>query len=352
MNQIDNQVSKANRTSNTDAHKHFVSVIIPFYNREKLLARAIKSVLNQTYENWELILIDDGSTDNSADVAQAFCKLMPGSIRLIRQQNVGSGAARNVGIKLARGEFVAFLDSDDMWHTNLLESGIEPFDHCPELEWLCYNARRIESSGKTIVPSVFDRIDGKDFRNLKCEKVGKLNLIKDNNYLYVAITSTVKAGANSIIRRQVFDHTRFNPEFPGVVDRLFSIEAISRGVIVGYINDILLDVYMHGDNISIPDQYDYKKQQQLQRSFIRLCEYVSRRIVLNKHEKRGLNKRLGNLYVSFGYKWIINGKNFLHGLYYLAKGILYNPMNPYLWKSGFACIVKRIISMVSKKKWV
>ena len=108
---------------------------------------------------------------------------MPGSIRLIRQQNVGSGAARNVGIKLARGEFVAFLDSDDMWHTNLLESGIEPFDHCPELEWLCYNARRIESSGKTIVPSVFDRIDGKDFRNLKCEKVGKLNLIKDNNYL-------------------------------------------------------------------------------------------------------------------------------------------------------------------------
>jgi len=352
MNQIAKQVSKANRTSNTDSHKHLVSVIIPFYNREQLLARAIESVLKQTYENWELILIDDGSTDKSADVAQAFCKSMPGSVHLIRQQNTGSGAARNGGIELVRGEFVAFLDSDDMWHTNLLESGMEQFDHCPELEWLCYNARRIDSSGKIIVPSVFDRIDGKDFRNLKCEKVGKLNLIKDNNYLYVAITSTVKAGANSIIRRQVFDHIRFNPEFPGVADRLFSIEAISKGVVVGYINDILLDVYMHKENISIADQYDYKKKQQLQKSFIRLWEYVRRSIVLNKHEKRGLNKRLGKHYFSLGYERIINGENIFYGLNYLAKGILYNPMNPYLWKSGAACIVKRIISMVSGKKWV
>lgn len=107
-----------------------VSVIIPFYNREKYLAEAIQSVLDQSYPEIELILVDDGSTDLSAEVAQAF---LPRS-RYLHQQNGGIGAARNAGILAATGEFFAFLDSDDIWVKDKLVKQMAIFAANPELE--------------------------------------------------------------------------------------------------------------------------------------------------------------------------------------------------------------------------
>src|SRR5262245_42249310 len=94
-----------------------VSVVMPVYNGERHLREAIDSVLRQTHRNLELIVVDDGSTDGSAEIARAFGD----QVRLIRQANVGSAVARNVGIASARGEFVAFIDADDGWVSNKLE---------------------------------------------------------------------------------------------------------------------------------------------------------------------------------------------------------------------------------------
>jgi glycosyltransferase involved in cell wall biosynthesis len=88
-----------------------VSTIIAVYNREAYLADAIKSVMNQTYRNIEIIVIDDGSTDNSKDVALLFAP----PVRYHHQPNGGIAAAWNQGVKLAKGDFFAFLDSDDLW---------------------------------------------------------------------------------------------------------------------------------------------------------------------------------------------------------------------------------------------
>jgi glycosyltransferase involved in cell wall biosynthesis len=86
-----------------------ISVIIPVYNRDHYLAEAIDSVLAQTYPSVELIVIDDGSTDRSAEIAQQY------SLRYHFQPNAGISAARNTGVALAKGTFLAFLDSDDIW---------------------------------------------------------------------------------------------------------------------------------------------------------------------------------------------------------------------------------------------
>jgi glycosyltransferase involved in cell wall biosynthesis len=94
-----------------------ISVIIPVFNTEKYLAEAIESVLSQTVKPAEIIVVDDGSTDNSAEVARQFEPL----VRLICQENKGVGAARNIGINNASGEFLAFLDADDLWAENKLE---------------------------------------------------------------------------------------------------------------------------------------------------------------------------------------------------------------------------------------
>lgn len=87
-----------------------ISVIIPVYNGERYLGEAIESVFAQTFEPLELIVIDDGSTDRSGDVAKGF-----GDLRYEFQENRGISAARNRGVELARGEFLAFLDADDVW---------------------------------------------------------------------------------------------------------------------------------------------------------------------------------------------------------------------------------------------
>ena len=86
-----------------------VTVVIPTYNRAHLIKDAVESVLNQTYQDFELIVIDDGSTDNTREVLAIY----KDKLRYIYQENQGRSAARNHGIKLAQGEYIAFLDSSD-----------------------------------------------------------------------------------------------------------------------------------------------------------------------------------------------------------------------------------------------
>lgn len=92
-------------------NKPLISVIIPVCNREHYLAEAIESAIAQTYHPIEIIVVDDGSTDGTADVARRFSE----TVRYFYQSNSGCSAARNTGVKKAQGSFLAFLDSDDLW---------------------------------------------------------------------------------------------------------------------------------------------------------------------------------------------------------------------------------------------
>ena len=94
-----------------------ISVIMPCFNAEKYLATSISSVINQSYSNWELIIINDGSTDNSLPVIKTFTD---NRLRVINQSNTGVCKARNNGLITAHGKFIAFLDADDTWHTECL----------------------------------------------------------------------------------------------------------------------------------------------------------------------------------------------------------------------------------------
>jgi len=97
-----------------------VSVIMPAYNGEKYIAESIRSVLAQTYLDWELIVVDDGSIDRSSEIARDFSS-QDKRIIYVSQQNGGQGRARNTGIRMARGEVIAFLDQDDLWLKEKLE---------------------------------------------------------------------------------------------------------------------------------------------------------------------------------------------------------------------------------------
>lgn len=117
LNYFENKtISNCNGTFHT-----LVSVIIPVYNREKTIERAIDSVLSQTYTNFEIIIVDDNSTDNTMSLVSRYENNEPRIRHVQHNKNKGAQAARNTGIKMAKGEWIAFLDSDDEWLPQKLE---------------------------------------------------------------------------------------------------------------------------------------------------------------------------------------------------------------------------------------
>ena len=102
--------SVANESREKYERNPLVSVIIPVYNYDRYLAEAVESVLSQTYQHLEVIIVDDGSTDQSGEVARSFAG---SGVRYCPQVHAGIGPARNKGVELAQGEFLAFLDADD-----------------------------------------------------------------------------------------------------------------------------------------------------------------------------------------------------------------------------------------------
>jgi len=112
-----------------------VSVVIIFFNAERFLDEAIESVFGQTYDAWELLLVDDGSTDGSTTIAHRYTQQHPGKVRYLEHpdhQNRGMSASRNLGIANAQGAYIAFLDADDVWLSNKLDRQVAILDAQPE----------------------------------------------------------------------------------------------------------------------------------------------------------------------------------------------------------------------------
>lgn len=140
MTTNDEQTDVRESSNDEDGRKGLVSVIIPFLNAERFLSEAIASVLCQTYERWELLLVDDGSTDRSAAIAARYAKEHPSQVRCLQHPGLerrGISASRNLGIANAKGSYLAFLDADDVWLPNKLERQVAVLAARPEIALIC-----------------------------------------------------------------------------------------------------------------------------------------------------------------------------------------------------------------------
>ena len=123
-----------------------VSVVIPAYNRADYIAETITSVLQQTYNAIEILVIDDDSEDNTRQIVEQ----LGSKVRYVWQENAERGAARNHGLRLAQGEFIAFLDSDDLWLPNMVEDSVAFLQANPEIALVYTDAMQIDASGKEL----------------------------------------------------------------------------------------------------------------------------------------------------------------------------------------------------------
>ena len=109
-----------------------ISVIIPLYNKEEFIERTLKSVAAQDIDNWECIIVDDGSTDSGLEKVDAFIKVNPGNWKVVTQDNSGQTNARNHGVRVAQGSYLSFLDADDLWPKDKLRLQIKALEDNPD----------------------------------------------------------------------------------------------------------------------------------------------------------------------------------------------------------------------------
>lgn len=173
--------------------KPLVSIILPIYNAEKFLKDTLLSILSQTYTNWELLAINDGSIDNTATILEDFEK-KENRIKVFHKENGGVSSARNIGIKGAQGDYVLFVDADDLLHPQTIDYALnlilkedkdaivfayKKFDHDVDFQPLGAQTDLINLSQRDTLLTVFK---GQPFRGLSCNKLYKYELIKDLKY--------------------------------------------------------------------------------------------------------------------------------------------------------------------------
>jgi len=174
-------------------NQSLVTVITPLYNAEKYISETIESVINQTYQNWKMIIVDDCSTDKSCDIVKVFEK-KDDRIKLIESEvNFGGPARpRNIGLDNAKGEYIAFLDADDVWLPEKLERQVELLERDSLIDIVHSLAYTIDTRGKKI--GVFN--NQKTFNKLKYI-MNPMNILLISNYINI---NTVLMRNNSNVK--------------------------------------------------------------------------------------------------------------------------------------------------------
>lgn len=202
-----------------------VSVIIPLYNKGFLIAETLNSVLNQTFTDFEVVIINDGSTDTSFEIVSQFSDER---IKLFQQENKGAAAARNLGIEKASGELIAFLDADDYWYPNHLEELFKLYIDFPECG--IYGSRYfMKISSKKIIKTTYSPAIGADFRGVLPD------FFKASKAYRVGLTSAIAIPKNILKNNFLFNpeinsgqdlelYTKIAIEKPVAVTNLFTVE--------------------------------------------------------------------------------------------------------------------------------
>ena len=222
-----------------------ISVVVTCYNSARFVADALKSILEQTRPPIEILVIDDGSTDDTAQVVASFDDPR---IRYVHQENAGVSAARNRGIELARGDLIGFLDADDIWRPKMLEVEGALLDAAPDVALVFSDFQRFEDGT--------GRLMGTQFRNYSelatspCRPAAEPDAFYLEGDAFCTLIRFADVPAFScamLYRRPIAAAVRFDPRLKVCEDMAFMLGVLLHGG-GGYTRAVLCDVRRHSDN--------------------------------------------------------------------------------------------------------
>lgn len=232
-----------------------VSIIVPVYNLEKYVGNCIRSLMNQTYENIEILCIDDGSTDNSAAVitklAEEDCR-----VKYIHKENGGVSSARNKGLDNVRGEYVLFIDGDDYFHYR----GVEILVNC--IENSDFSVVCAKETKTNFLDSVMDEIN-----EYSCQETDHKGLF---SYRYGSVLG--KSACNKLYKSDVAKSVRFIEDYAAGEDANYVIKILTQGVCVGVVDKTFYYYYTRENSNS--NSSFTEKDFSLTLSFDELCEHL------------------------------------------------------------------------------
>ncbi len=287
---------------NLESYPNLISVIIPTYNRHYLLQKAINSVLIQTYSDFELIIVDDCSTDGTEDFVKS---LSDKRIRYIKhEKNKHASASRNTGIQLSRGEFIAFLDDDDQWLPSKLEKQLELLKRSPLSTGLIYCWMDYINQNEEIVSTVRPTIKG-------------------NVFQYVFDKQRIGGCPTLLIRKSVIKDCGFFDETLLRGNDGDFIRRVCLKYKINLIPEVLVKVSIEHGNKRISDNNITGIESSLVSYTTRLEKFSA---ILNKYPTQ-----TSNIYASIAYHHALLG-NKTSIFKYIIKSILTNPSGIYKYR--------------------
>lgn len=214
-----------------------VSVIIPLYNGERYIAQTITSVLQQTYQNFEIIVVDDCSTDTSHQIVEDLARYDTRIRQIVVEANFGGPAGpRNIGIENALGDYIAFLDADDIWKETKLQKQVEYLNAHPDVT-LVYSLADIIDEHSVLQSKAKQSWIKESMRFLLGDKTASyyFNLINNNTVM---------------LRREGIGRFNENRSFHAIEDWIFYSEILQKGAKIYRIDEALIDYRVHAMSIS------------------------------------------------------------------------------------------------------
>ncbi len=222
-----------------------VSVVIPAYNAERTIRETLDSARRQTHRNLEIFIVDDGSTDDTASIIQCAVR-EDDRIRLIRQTNAGVAAARNAGLRRATGDYVAWLDADDIWHPTKIEKQLKVFAAAKEPLSFVYTGYRLIDEEGVICPNFRTLVD-----------VSGHTFLRQLATHHFSNASSIMAPRELVLRFGGHDPRLRNWGIEGAEDMLLQLRLASAGA-AGCRREALVGYRMHRRNMSL----DYRRASQ------------------------------------------------------------------------------------------
>jgi glycosyltransferase involved in cell wall biosynthesis len=305
----------------------FFSVVIPSYNRSGMTADAVNSVLSQTFRDFEIIVVDDGSTDDTEEALRCFSD----RITYHKQINAGVASARNKGISLSSGSYICYLDSDDLWHPDKLSTYKDAIDANPEIAFLFSDFHKHDIklpapytlSNSDMFPYIYDFSKHVESKLFTIEGEDLLRLLFKGYPLYPSTFA---------VRRDVHDHFRWDPGILKSEDFNFVLK-VSRKYGFAYLSQSLTTVRVHDSN---------KSADFLTKNNVNL---FSMKLYRDLYVKEDVHS-LCNFYIS--QKQFGMGKSYLkHGLLKLGISHIFQSL---LYKENWKRLIKRVFSKPSEEK--